>query len=297
MRVSRAAALAAVLSLMATTALAQRQLQLLATITDPNGTEITTLDPKEIRVTENGQAATVLKAEPVERVPKVQILIDNGSGFPSEGIGDLRKGLRALLDALPPNLEVTIVTTAPQPRFLERATTDRQKLIQAVDRLTPDSGAGRFVESLAEATQRMERDKQQDASYVFLTLGTTAGDSNVRDRDVQQIQERIIKFRPVVHVILFNTGVGRTTSGGVIQGELGQAVSKMSGGRYENINVPSRVVTLLPELGGEMAKALGTGSRQFRITVERPGGASGDLGKVALGVAGKLVSSVSIANR
>jgi hypothetical protein len=297
MRVSRAAAVAAILSLMTTAALAQRQLQLMATVTDPNGAEIASLDPKEIRVTENGMPATVLKAEPVERVPKVQILIDNGSGFPSEGIGDLRKGLRGLLEALPPNIEITLVTTAPQPRFLERATTDRQKLIQAVDRLTPDSGVGRFVESLAEATQRMERDKQQDASYVFLTVGTTAGDSNVRDRDIQQIQERIIKFRPVVHVVLLNTGVGRTTGGGVIQGELGQAVSKMSGGRYENIAVPNRVATLLPELGTEMGKSLGTGSRQFRITVERPAGASGDLGQVALGVAGKLVSSVSIANR
>lgn len=296
MRVSLPAAIAVTLCVATSGVLAQRQLQLLATVTDPNGAEVTTVDPKEVRVTENGTQATVTKVEPVDRVPKVQILIDNGIGFPQEGIADLRTGVRALLEALPPDLEVTLVTTAPQPRFLERATTDRQKLLDSVNRLAPDTGAGRFVESLAEATQRMERDKQQDARYVFLSLATSSGDVNARDRDIQQIQERIIKFRPIVHVVHL-TSVGRSASAGVIQGELGQAVTKMTGGRFENINVPNRVATLLPEIGAEMAKTLGRGSRQFRFTVERPSGAAGDLGQVAMGVAGKIVSSVSIENR
>ena len=276
--------------------LAQKQLSLLATITDPNGAEVTTIDPTEVRVLENDVAATVVKVEAVERVPKLQVLVDNGSGMPSESLGDLRNGLRGLLEAVPEGVEITIVTTAPQPRFLLRATTDKKAALDSLNRLAPDSGTGRFVESLAEATQRIERDKQQDASYTIVTVGTSSGDANVRERDVNQTLERLQKFRPVVHVVML-TQVGRSASGGVIQAELGQAAAQVTGGRYENINVPNRVATLLPEIGAELGKTLGKGSRQFRITVDRPGGASGDLGKVSLGVAGKVVANVTLERR
>jgi hypothetical protein len=270
---------------------AQRQLQLLATVTDPSGAPVTTVEPKDVRVVENGVEATILKVEPVDRVPKVQLLIDNGVGMPPESLGDLRNAVRGLLNALPPEIEVTLVATAPQPRFLERATTDRQALLQAVDRIAPDSSPGRFVESLNEATRRIEQD-EQDANWVILSLGTFAGDIDVRERDVQQLLDRIQKGGTTVHVVLLATP--RTASGGLLQTQVGQAVTQMTGGRYESLAVANRIATLVPEIGAEMAKALGQGSRQFRITVERPGGASGDLGQLGMGVSGRVVSSVTI---
>ena len=276
--------------------LAQRQLSLVATITDPGGAEVTTIDSNDVRVTENDMPATVVKVEPVERVPKVQVLIDNGIGMGNDNIADLRTGLRGLLEALPPDIEVTVVTTAPQPRFLVRPTTDRKAVLDSVNRLAPDSGAGRFVESLAEATQRIERDKQQDASYTIVTVGTSSGDGNVRERDISQTMERLQKYRSVVHVALL-TQVARSAGGGVVQAEVGQAVAKQTGGRYENIAVANRLATLLPEIGAELSKTLGKGSRQFRFIVDRPAGASGDLGRMAMGVAGKTVASVVIERR
>jgi hypothetical protein len=296
MRATPAAAVLVALFLAASGLVAQRQLTLLATVTDPGGAEITTVDLKDVRVTENGAVATILKVEPVNRVPKVQILIDNGLGMPPESIGDLRNGLRGLIEALPPGIEVQIVTTAPQPRFLERATTDRQKLIDSVNRLSPDSGAGRFVESLSEATQRIEKDKDQDAFYTIVTVGTSSGDTNVRERDVQQTMQRLQKYGTVVHVAILQQ-LGRTASAGVIQGELGQAAAKQSGGRFENLAVANRLATLLPEIGAQMSKMLGAGSRQFRITFERPGGASGDLGQLSAGVAGKIISALTLERR
>jgi hypothetical protein len=296
MRSTLLAAMVMALCLATSGVLAQRQLSLVATITDPSGAEVTTIDPKDVRVTENGEAATVLKVEPVNRSPKVQVLIDNGIGMPPESIGDLRTGLRGLLEALPPDIEVTVVTTAPQPRFLVRPTTDRKSILETVNRLSPDTGAGRFVESLFEATQRIERDKQQDAAYTIVTVGTASGDANVRDRDIKQTMERLAKYRPVVHVAML-TQVGRSASGGVVQAEVGQAAAQNTGGRYENIAVPNRLATLLPEIGAQLGKTLGAGSRQFRFTVDRPGGASGDLGKMAMGVSGKVVATVMIEQR
>jgi hypothetical protein len=267
--------------------------QLLATVVDPNNAELTTLDPQDIRVTENGAPATVTKVESSKTVPKLQILVDNGLGIPPESISDLRTGLRGLVEALPPNLEVTLVATAPQPRFIARAVTDRQKLLGMVDLVTPDSGAGRFVESLHEATSRIERDK--DGAYTIVSIGTSSGDVSVRDRDVKEVVERVRNRGTVVHVVLLKT-VGRSASLGVIQGELGQVVTASTGGRFENIAVANRLATLLPEIGAQIAPTLTGSSQKFRIYVDRPSGASGDLGKLSIAVAGKNVTSVTLVN-
>jgi hypothetical protein len=271
---------------------AQKQIQLLVTVTDPGGAEVATLEPKDVRVMEDGAQVTVTNVQPVTRVPKVQILIDNGIGIPAESIGDLRNGLQNLLTALPLGLEVTLVTTAPQPRFLERATTDRVKLLSALGRLSPDSGAGRFVESLFEANDRIVKDKQEDASYTIVTIGTNSGDANVRDSDVKTLMTRVQQRHTTVHAIML-TRVGRV--GGTVQLDVAQAVTNMSGGRYENLAVANRLVSLLKEVGEQMAGALGTGSRQFRISVDRASG--GAIGSLSLGVAGRSVSNVLLDQR
>ena len=291
MRTKILTAIALAVCLTATALHAQRQLTLLATVTDPGGGEIATVSPAEVKFSENDTDGKILSVEPVNTVPKVQILVDNGIGTGGESLSDVRNGVRGLLEALPPGIEITLVTTAPQPRFLERATTDREKLLEAVDRLTPDTGAGRFAESLNEATGRIDKDK--NGRYTIITLGSTSGDTEVRERDVQQTIQRVSQRGTTVHVVIL-TSTRRTASGGILQAELGQMLAANSGGRFEQVNAGSRVATLLPEIGAQVAKTIGGSSRQFRIVVERPNGASGDLGKLSLGVIAKIVSSVSI---
>src|SRR5262249_51943513 len=152
-----------------------------------------------------GIDGTVLKVEPMAQlVPKVQLLVDNGIGMPATSLGDLRTALKGLLTALPTNVEVTFVTTAPQPRMLEKATTDRVKLLSAVDRLTPDSGGVKFVDSLYEATDRMVKDKQEGASYTFIAVATSSGDCNYKEADVKSIQQRIQQRRSNVQAVVLN---------------------------------------------------------------------------------------------
>jgi hypothetical protein len=101
----------------------------------------------------------------------------------------------------------------------------------------------------------------------------------------------LIQGKPmIVHVLLY--AGERSASGGVAQVEVGERAAQMSGGRYEFINSMNRYITLLPELGAEVAKQLTGNTRQFRVTVQRPDGKKGDLGKVSISVTGKTVSSV-----
>ena len=61
--------------------------------------------------------------------------------------------------------------------------------------------------------------------------------------------------------------------GGGAQTEIGLAVTKLSGGRYENITATTRLATLLPELGKQIAQSQARQSHQFRVTYERPANA------------------------
>jgi hypothetical protein len=275
---------------------AQKQIQLYATILDSSGGPAASVAPEDVRVTVDGAEAKVLKVEPVEWSTKIQILLDNGGGLGSSNLTLLRNGLRALLEALPPGLETTIVTTAPQPRFLVRATTDRQALLGGVDKLAPDTGTGLFVDSLNEALQRFERDKT-DFFGVIVTLGTTMGDNRVLDRDIKQIFDRATKKPTTVHVVMFQAGT-QSASGGVIQQDIGQQVAKVTNGRYESISAGSRIPTLLPEIGAQIAKSNTGQNKQFRVTAERPGGGSDESMKLSMaGRNGKVVTSVTVGSR
>jgi len=260
---------------------AQQQVQLYASVADVTGKPVATLEPADLKVLEGGVEAKIVKVEPVSWPVKVQLLVDNGIGLGGQNIQSLKDGIKGLIEALPENLEVTIVTTAPQPRFLVRPTMDKAMMIEGLSRLAPDGGAGRFVESMNEATQRIEKDKS-DHFPVIISSATSSGDANVLERDVKRIFERIQKRPTTGHVILLNSTTGSAT-GGANQTQVGLSVTQATRGRYESIAVPTRLATLLPEIGKQVAASHEKQSHQFKITVERPAGKSGELGQLSAG--------------
>jgi hypothetical protein len=270
---------------------AQEQFTLLATILDPEkGTPVDSLTPGDVRVTEDGATAKVTKVEAVTRQVKVQVLIDNGVGVGSSAIAELRRGVRTLLESLPPDIETTVVTTAPQGRMLVRPTKNRDEILKGVDRLVPDSSTGRFTESLSEAVDRANKDK--DTFTVIIAAGTTSGDGQVLASQQNKIIQNL-RGRPIlIHVLMYNGE--RSASGGDAQIQLGEMVTKMTGGRYEYLNAMSRWATLLPELGADVAKQATGATKQFRITAQRPDGRKGDLGKLGMSAGARAVTSVRV---
>jgi hypothetical protein len=184
-----------------------------------------------------------------------------------------------MLEALPEDLDVTMVTTAPQPRFVARANTERAAWRKGLDLLAGDPSAGRFVESLNKATRRIERD-ETDFFLVIVMVATTSGDRNAWDADVVQIMRRLEARPTTVHVVMFSGGP-RGSQGGAVQTNLGQAVTGFTGGRYEAINSATRVPALLLEIGEQMATVVKRQGRLSRVTAERPAGAPGPIGRVS----------------
>lgn len=245
---------------------AQKQQQLFISHLAPDGTPVTDLTASEVTVSEDGVACKILKVEAVNWPMKVQVLVDNGKAN-TNPINSLREGLTALFAALPDGVEVSLYTTAPQPRPIVKSTADKAALTKGIGLIAPDSGAGAFFDALSEAASRSEKDKMPHFPVIFM-IGSDLGRNNVMDRDYQKLQENIVNKGMTVHVIV--NSAGATASGGALQTEVGLAVTKLSGGRYENIATTNRLTTLLPEIGKRIAVSHARQSHQVRVTYERP---------------------------
>ena len=276
---------------------AQNTLQFFASVVDATGAPVTTLAPDDLKVAENGVEGKIIKVEPIDWPVKVQILIDNGTGM-EQSLVQIRNGVRGLVEALPEGVELSLITTAPQPRSIVRPTTDRQALMQGVDRIAPDSGAARFVEALNEAAARVDKEKGNYFPVVVIVGSTTAEGSSVMERDVQRMLQRFSDRAATVHVVMLSTGAQSSRSvAGANQTIVGDAVARATGGRYDNIAASTRLATLLPEIGAQIAKSHARQSRQFRITFQRPNGASGALGEIGALSRPGLTPSLTINGR
>ena len=85
----------------------------------------------DIEVTEDNVAGTVVRMEEIDWPVRVELLLDNGTGVGLENLIHVRNGVRAFLEALPAGIEVSVITTAPQPRYVVRPTRDREELLDS----------------------------------------------------------------------------------------------------------------------------------------------------------------------
>ena len=273
--------------------IAQKQGQLFVSLTAPDGTPVTDLQAGDVSVTEDGAEVKVVKVEPINWPTKLQVLVDNGRAN-TNPINGLRDGLKGLFEQIPAGVEMSMYATAGTPRPLVRPTTEKQKLMDGIGLIAPDGGAGMFFDALSEAAGRIAKDKTPHFP-VILMVGSDFGTVRASDPDFKKLQETILNRAVTVHIIVMS-GSGATSGGGA-QTEIGLTVTKLSGGRYENINSVTRLATLLPELGKKIVESEARQKHQFRVTYERPANAKAQAsigatvrhdGKVTLSLDGHL---------
>jgi hypothetical protein len=245
---------------------AQKQQQVFISLTTADGKPVEGLEAGDVTISENNVACKIVKVEAIDWPTKLQVLVDNGRPNTTP-INPLRDGLKALFEAMPEGTEMSLYVTAGTPRAVVKPTTDKQKLIDGIALIAPDGGAGMFFDALSEAAERVTKDKVPGFPVIVM-VGSDFGNVRVLDQPYQKLQQAIIDKGITTHVTV-TTGGGGTTSGGT-QTEIGLAVTKMSGGRYEGITASSRLSTLLPEIGQKIAASAVKQRHQYRVTYERP---------------------------
>jgi hypothetical protein len=270
--------------------------------TDASGAQVTDLRAEDVIMSEDGESQPVIKVEPLSLPMKLTIAVDNGIDS-NDALPHYRTGLTGLVQALPPDVEVTLITTSPQPRRVVKPTTDRAQILRGIDNFAPEGGRPRFTEALveyAEELQREAKDKKVAPYLPVLLMLTAAGPETTANRyqpkQVEQAVQFMVKRRARFTIIVTSTTVGDVKKVAEIdslpQTIIGRPTARATNGRYESLPVPSRLATLLPEWGRDLAALHVRHAKQFLVTVERARG--GDLRnpKIELARAG-LTSTVS----
>ena len=286
-RVPRALVMAALLTAAPGVVFAQQQLQFFLSAVNGAGARVTDLRVDELAVSEAGRPARVVRLDPVSWPVKVTVMVDNGLGT-GNFLVQYRNGLKGFFQALPTGVEASLLTLAPQPRWVVRSTNDRVQLMNGVDRISPDSAGARLLDALVEESDRVEKDNRDATAYfpVLVIMSTTGPEgSTPRDRDLDRMVRQFKGRAARVHVIML--GTNQTSPNSIVgarQVQAGKLLADETGGRYEAIAAATRIATLLPEYGEEVADAHAFQSQQYLVTVERPAGATGALGELAMGL-------------
>jgi hypothetical protein len=265
------------------------QLLVYISAVDASGAAVTDLKPDEIAFTENGAPGKVVTLDRHSLPVKLTIAVDNGRES-TPALATLREGLTGLIGALPPDVEVTLITMS-QPQTVVRPTTDRAQITQGITRFSPDSGGvAKFSETLVEYADRIEkdfRDKKLTYAPMLVMVSTSAPELETVQPDTINKALNTLQTRGArVSVIMMTTTPTNTTSvANMTQGRqalIAQPIVKASRGKFETLVQFNRLATLLPEWGKEIAASHTKQLNQFRAVIDRPGGATGALANVGL---------------
>jgi hypothetical protein len=271
----------------AATAHAQQQFQFFLSAGNAEGARVTDLRVDELAVSEGGRPARVVRMDPVAWPVKVTVMVDNGMGT-GNFLVQYRNGLKGFFAALPTGVEASLLTLAPQPRWVVRRTNDRVQLMSGVDLISPDSGSARLLDALIEESDRVEKENRDTTAYfpVVVIMSTTGPEgSTPRDRDLDRMVRQFASRAARIHVVML--GTNQTSPNSIVgarQVQAGKLLADETGGRYEALAAATRIATLLPEYGEIVANAHRFQSQQYIVTVERPAGATGALGELAMGL-------------
>ena len=250
---------------------AQQPYQVFISVLDAAFEPVTDLEAKEVSVQLDGLECASPQIEAIEWPMKLTVLVDNGPGY-TDSLAQLRTGLRAFFNEAPEGVETSLISIAPQPRWIVRPTTDRQKLLAGVDLLAPDSGAARFVDAIAEAADRISKDKSNHFPVVMMVTTAGAEGSQPRESQIEKLVKQIAERAATVHIVMVTPGGIQSTRTvtGAIQVQVGLMLKEVTGGRYEAIAATTRLATLLPEFARQITDSNRRQSKQYRISCRRP---------------------------
>ena len=251
--------------------------QFVLSATDQNGAPVGNLRPEDVLMSENGEKQQIARVEALSVPMKLTIAVDN-SATSAAALDNFRDGLAGLVGALPRDVEVTLIAITPQPRTVVKFTTDRTQLLKGIKTFAPEQGAPRFTDALMEFSQRLQREaKDRNAAPylpVIVMVSTASNDhTSYQPKDIAQAVAFLQARRAKVNLVMVSTQPGdvrtATALGSTMQSIVGRPAAEMTGGRYEEIGVPARLATLLPEWGKGLAALHERQKTQFRVTVER----------------------------
>jgi hypothetical protein len=267
-----------------------------------NGTPLLDITMSDIAIKEDVGPSRVVSVRRFGWPLKVTVLVDNGPRT-GEALVHYRAGLKKFFAGLPPDIPVSLIATAPNPRWLFRDTKDRIQIERGINLITIDEGLGRFSDALVEYADRLDDEFKkvegpQLPPYlpVLVSIATTDQDGSEvrRDANVKMIKllgqyrvwtTMIMMAAPPGRALATQGGLPATESNEGQNAQIAKTLQEFTRGRYVPITGTATSAlssTLLPELSQEISLRYIKQMTQYRIVFERPTGAAGPMKNFSL---------------
>jgi hypothetical protein len=184
---------------------------------------------------------------------RIALLVDTSDGI-GAAMPQIRAGVLAFADALPPEHELMLVTTGRRAQVRVQPTTDRKKIKDSAGGLTADHGPTPLMDAIVEIDERFMR-KAGDRWPAFVIITGDGSESSVRSDDqafnqwLATLARRSISFDAIV----------LKYSGNGLPEMIANAVTRATGGRVEVTTVagslPDRMKAIAERLARDHAAA------------------------------------------
>jgi hypothetical protein len=279
---------------------AQEQSAIYLLAVDQQGTPLLDVKASDIVIKEDVGPSTIVSIRRFGWPLKVTVLVDNGPRT-RDALVHFRTGLKKFFAGLPPTVPVSLIATAPNPRWLFRETTDKIQIEKGINLITIDEGLGRFSDALVEYAERLDSEFEKVETThlppylpVLVSIATTDQDGSEvrRDANVRMIAS-LRKHRVWTNMIMMSAGRVQAASGGLPaiesnegqNGQIAKTLQESTGGRYMPITgsgTSALSSTILPDMATEIALRYIKQMTQHRIVFERPVGAKGPMKNFSL---------------
>ena len=292
-RTGMAAAVTAIAVALASGIYAQARSEIYLLVLDKQNVPVLDIKASDIAIKEDAGPGRIVSVTRFGWPLKLTVLVDNGPGT-ADALVHLRNGLNRLFEGIPRDIPVSLIATAPNPRWLIQESKDLAQLKNAVGRLTPDNELGRFSDALGEYARRLDQEFRRVEGLppylpVLVSIATTHADGSevLRERNERMLQS-LRKHRVWTHMVMVTPSRALNEPGEVSnivrdEGqnvEIAHLVQRMTSGSYSPVSSGSTTALasrILPNLAGEIARRYLMQMTQHRIEFDRVAGASGPM--------------------
>jgi len=267
---------------------------------DQKGAPLLDLKASDIAIKEDLGPSQIVSLQRFGWPLKVTVLVDNGPRT-SDALVHYRAGLKKFFAGLPAGVPVSLIATAPNPRWLFRETKDKALIEKGINLITVDESLGRFSDALIEYAGRLDEEfKKVEGPElppylpVLVSIATTHQDGSrvLRESNLKMITS-LVKHRVWTNMIMIAPGRSLTEPGNAPNvdadegqnAEIAKAVQEVTRGRYVPVTgsgTSGLSSTILPDLAKDISLRYLKQMTQHRIVFERPAGAKGQMKNFSL---------------
>jgi VWA domain-containing protein len=231
-------------------------------VTDAGGASILDLTPADFEVTESARQRRILNCGLAQSPMRVAIFVDTSDGT-ANAINQIRSGLAAFLEALPPDAEVLFVSTGRQVRVRLQPTTDRKRAQDLAKGLFSEGGATPLRDAILEADDRFFR-KAENHWPVFVILTGDSAESSAPANEA--LFNKWLNDLPARGISAH--GFALKYRGGGVPDLVAQHVVQTAGGRFDFMNTANALPEKLKVLGEQLASDAKELSRWYEVEFE-----------------------------